>query len=871
MEEHLATFTKIFQDMEQAIFKNQSLQFFMHDMNDLFFGKSSTYTRTIFENMQKVISMNREYQRNHEQIFECLRRDVENCQQRIDSYKHFQGVYDFCTNWNQGQNDRQNSLEIGFYKETWIRMGAFTEKIKEVPPGNTKVGTILLETNTLKKQLTEMPKQVIDSIRHNVTQTMEQETKTLGEELIKTSEILEQLPTSLNTYVEQVNTLKYIEHKREDFETKFQTINRLHDDCQQDNIKISLNLQMAIDEVKTHYQNLPKLQETAAEQLAQNKGTMEKIMKSSSSVLSKKIKAFEKKYVETYLQNKQRLDDCGETLEELFKRSKAIHEIRSKVILYREFLKLLYENEENPEEKIAQNKLSCAGDFECLQEIHKHTIRLWKILLYWKKRRQMCYNTPFLNLDTQMIIKSIHKVMKFLDEKLPQHEFVKRQSRAICSIIYQQVKETNVIIEFVKDLRRDSLQHRHWMQIFDLIKAPHLKTETKFTIVDLKDCNIQHYKEDIHHIIEHANTEAKYETIFRCICDEWEKLELKIIPFKDTQNSYIMVNTETLNQAIEENLSTLEVISQSEFAAHIKKDILAWIQKLKTMHQNLEVWIDAQRYWVNLDIIFNSRIFSNIFGASTKQFVDTRLQYQRIMWSSYKNPKALYNLMIESRIKVFREMTVHFQVLQKKVHEFLEQKRLAFSRFFFLNDSQFLELLTLANTSQDFSLFVNTLFVGAQNLYIQPSSQLKLQKNGGAGGDGRSKGADYNEPISEEEDSILSADEEGGQGRKSGVAGLHSVENSKMGIEGVNQYQVLGMISPNKELFLFESPVQIDNDNKAIAEVEGYEVSGTGTGNVEQWLLKVEQSMQATMRKQMQYAVKSFATRALDEWVLDYP
>jgi hypothetical protein len=92
-----------------------------------------------------------------------------------------------------------------------------------------------------------------------------------------------------------------------------------------------------------------------------------------------------------------------------------------------------------------------------------------------------------------------------------------------------------------------------------------------------------------------------------------------------------------------------------------------------------------------------------------------------------------------------------------------------------------------------------------------------------------------------------------------------------MGIEGVNEYQVLGMISQNKELFLFESPVQIENDNKAIKEVEGYEVSGTGTGNVEQWLIKVEKSMQETMQKQMQYAVKSFATRALDEWVLDYP
>jgi len=107
-------------------------------------------------------------------------------------------------------------------------------------------------------------------------------------------------------------------------------------------------------------------------------------------------------------------------------------------------------------------------------------------------------------------------------------------------------------------------------------------------------------------------------------------------------------------------LNTLEVISQSEFAAHIKKDILAWIAKLKTMHHNLEIWIDAQRYWVNLDIIFNSSLFQRIFGEDTKTFVDTRLQFQRIMWSSYKNPKAIYNLMIDSRIKVFQEMTVHY-------------------------------------------------------------------------------------------------------------------------------------------------------------------------------------------------------------------
>lgn len=40
----------------------------------------------------------------------------------------------------------------------------------------------------------------------------------------------------------------------------------------------------------------------------------------SSQSLGLKIKAFEKKYVENYLQDKSRLDHCKETLEELIRR-----------------------------------------------------------------------------------------------------------------------------------------------------------------------------------------------------------------------------------------------------------------------------------------------------------------------------------------------------------------------------------------------------------------------------------------------------------------------------------------------------------------------------------------------------------------------
>jgi hypothetical protein len=58
---------------------------------------------------------------------------------------------------------------------------------------------------------------------------------------------------------------------------------------------------MSIHHVQALYKGLPKLCEKAQEGLQKNKESMEKIMNGSSKALSRKIKSFEKKYVENYL------------------------------------------------------------------------------------------------------------------------------------------------------------------------------------------------------------------------------------------------------------------------------------------------------------------------------------------------------------------------------------------------------------------------------------------------------------------------------------------------------------------------------------------------------------------------------------------
>lgn len=57
-------------------------------------------------------------------------------------------------------------------------------------------------------------------------------------------------------------------------------------------------------------------------------------MKSSCLSLTNKIKAFEKKYVEHYIQDGSKINESSQTLNELKYRQKMIDEIRQKVELY---------------------------------------------------------------------------------------------------------------------------------------------------------------------------------------------------------------------------------------------------------------------------------------------------------------------------------------------------------------------------------------------------------------------------------------------------------------------------------------------------------------------------------------------------------
>lgn len=280
----------------------------------------------------------------------------------MNKYKDVEEIEEFKKEWDSKQGMGRNDSDV--YKETIKKLEDYNRRIAKVPEAKGQFGTILLECSTLKKRLVSIPKDINDQINHNFKGTLTEDMRQLKEELSKITEVLEQMPVSLNIFVDQKNILKYAEQKKTELDTRWTTCQSLYTQCTQNGNKAGVDLDNLKLDLEKLFNELPGYKAKAQHNLAANKSKMEEIIKTSSLALSNKIKSFESKYVEFYLQDKSRIENTGETLDELKRRDTAIHEIRSKVILYKEFLKVLYENDPQENRKVTEDSMSCVKDCE---------------------------------------------------------------------------------------------------------------------------------------------------------------------------------------------------------------------------------------------------------------------------------------------------------------------------------------------------------------------------------------------------------------------------------------------------------------------------------------------------------------------------
>ena len=178
----------------------------------------------------------------------------------------------------------------------------------------------------------------------------------------------------------------------------------------------------------------------------------------------------------------------------------------------------------------------------------------------------------------------------------------------------------------------------------------------------------------------------------------WEKLEFEVKPYKDVKELYIMGDTSEIMTSLDDSLVTINTILGSRYVAGIRDVVDSWRNKLMHFQETLDEWLTCQRNWMYLETIFGSADIVRQLPGPAKLFQAVDKSWRWIMKQTNEDPNALKAVGSgeKSRREIFRSHNANLDQIQKDLEDYLETKRMAFPRFYFLSNDELLEILSQA-------------------------------------------------------------------------------------------------------------------------------------------------------------------------------
>jgi Dynein heavy chain, N-terminal region 2 len=138
----------------------------------------------------------------------------------------------------------------------------------------------------------------------------------------------------------------------------------------------------------------------------------------------------------------------------------------------------------------------------------------------------------------------------------------------------------------------------------------------------------------------------------------------------------------------------LQTIAGSRFVSAFIDRVRQWERTLNLVSECLEAWFIVQRKWAYLEGIFiGAEDIRMQLPEEAKKFDAIDRTFKNIMIATSKNPNAVDACTADNRLAVLITLSDRLDNCQKSLSDYLDTKRCAFPRFFFISDDELLSVL----------------------------------------------------------------------------------------------------------------------------------------------------------------------------------
>ncbi|KAK3539191.1 hypothetical protein QTP86_029601 [Hemibagrus guttatus] len=316
--------------------------------------------------------------------------------------------------------------------------------------------------------------------------------------------------------------------------------------------------------------------------------------------------------------------------------------------------------------------------------------QIYKIYEEQKAAKAEWSQTLWVNLNIQLLQEGVEGFIKNL-RKLPKDV----RALPVAFFLEGHLKEFKESLPLLLDLKNEALRDRHWKELMARTGTSFEMNPDTFTLDNMFAMELHKHGNVIGDIVTSAVKELSIEKGVKEVVDMWENMKFGVQRYlKGTQErGSILGSVDEILQNLDDNAMNLQSMAGSRFIGPFLSSIQQWEKNLSLIREVIEVWMLVQRKWMYLESIFIGGDIRSQLPEEAKKFDDIDKMFKKIMSETVKDPVIKKCCLVPDRLSELQNLSDGLERCQKSLNDYLDSKRNAFPRFFFISDDELLSIL----------------------------------------------------------------------------------------------------------------------------------------------------------------------------------
>ncbi|XP_070190368.1 uncharacterized protein [Littorina saxatilis] len=270
------------------------------------------------------------------------------------------------------------------------------------------------------------------------------------------------------------------------------------------------------------------------------------------------------------------------------------------------------------------------------------------------------------------------------------------------------------------------IRNRHWLRVMQVTNSSFQLEANVFKLCHLLDIGLIKHKTEIEEICRGASQELELEIKMRVTEEEWTEQVLNFEHYKRRGPMYLdKAFTQRLLEQLEDAEALLAVMLTSKYIGPLRDEAASWAEKLKEVAEVLELWLEVQDHWQYLEAVFSNSVAVRELPQEAKRFARIDKGWTKMMKRAFDTRNVLqccYGGEVPKAV-VLRHIHEELEICFKSLVGYLDNKRRAFPRFYFLSDPILLALLSRPSDLESVRPHLRSIFMQLHDVKLEKAHE----------------------------------------------------------------------------------------------------------------------------------------------------